>query len=80
LPFGTQKQAGESQIESARQPHQNHRLWTGLLALNLADRRFGDAGTVSQIGQRPAPRLTFEAKAARDPNPVSSIKVDICPL
>ena len=63
LAFGAQHQAGKRKVEGARQPHQHHRGRTDLGALDLADGRLRDPGSLGEIRQRPAAAVAFEAQA-----------------
>ena len=64
LALRPQQQARKGQIESAGQPHQDHGGRAHLLALDLADRRLGNARPFCQVRQRPAPHVALESQAA----------------
>src|SRR5947208_4516049 len=63
LAFGAQHQAGEGEVEGAREPHQHHRGRADLGALDLADGGLGHPGTLREISQRPAAAVALQPHA-----------------
>src|SRR6266550_1832813 len=65
--FSTQHQACKGEVESSRQPHQNHCGGADLRAFDLADRRLRDARALREIGQRPAAAVALQAQTPGNP-------------
>src|SRR5437868_8299965 len=67
LAFGPQHQAGEGEVEGAREPNQHDCGRADLGALDLADGGLGNPGTLGQIGQGPAAAVALEPQALGEP-------------
>ena len=67
LAFGAQHQAGEGEVEGAREPHQHHRGRADLGALDLADGGLGNPRALGEVSQGPAAAVALEPQAVGEP-------------